>query len=165
MFSSRPIRCERNRESGAQLALASLRLAVGVIMIVHGWAKLTDVAGTAQSFDQLGMPAPQNLVYLAIAGELFGGLGLCAGFLTRIAALGPLCTMLVAIFTVHAKHGLLAKNGGFEYPLVLLLVSVFFALNGGGRFSLDAALDRAEYLPTRRRRSQPRQPIHSRHPA
>jgi putative oxidoreductase len=151
MFSSRPIRTERSRESGAQLALAALRMTVGAIMVVHGWAKLADVAGTTQSFDRLGLPAPQLLIYLAIAGELFGGLGLAAGLLTRVAALGPLCTMVVAILTVHAGHGLLAKNGGFEYPLVLLLVSGFFAINGGGRFSLDAALDRAEYRPLSRR--------------
>jgi putative oxidoreductase len=151
MFSSRPIRSERSRDFGAQVAMAALRVAVGAIMVVHGWAKLQDVAGTAQSFYQLGLPAPQALVYLAIAGELFGGLGLALGFLTRIASLGPMCTMVVAILTVHLGHGLLAKNGGSEYPLVLLLVSGFFAINGGGRFSLDGALDRAEYAPGRRR--------------
>lgn len=164
MFSSRPIRSERSRDSGAQLALAVLRVTVGIIMVVHGWAKMTNVAGTAQSFDQLGMPAPQALVYLAIAGELFGGLGLVAGLLTRVAALGPFCTMAVAILTVHAENGLLAKNGGFEYPLVLLLVSVFFAVNGGGRFSLDAAFDRAEYAP-KRARPRTRGQIPTRHAA
>ena len=81
------------------------------------------------------------MVYLAIAGEFFGGLGLALGFLTRLAALGPVCTMLVAILTVHVGHGLLAKNGGFEYPLVLLLASAFFAINGAGAWSLDAALE------------------------
>jgi len=151
MFSSRPIRSERKRDASAQLMQAALRFVVGAILAVHGWAKLTDMAGTAQSFDQLGIPAPQALVYLAVAGELFGGLGLALGFLTRIAALGPLCTMVVAILTVHAGHGLLAKNGGLEYPLVLLVVSGFFAVNGAGRYSLDAALDRAEYAPRLRR--------------
>ncbi|MEI9938949.1 MAG: DoxX family protein [Pseudomonadota bacterium] len=141
---------ERKRDSSAQLTLAALRVTVGAIMTAHGWAKLMDIAGTAQSFDQLGMPAPHALVYLAIAGELFGGLGLIAGFLTRVAALGPLCTMVVAILTVHASHGLFAKNGGFEYPLVLLLVSGVFAVSGGGRFSLDGALNRAEYARARR---------------
>lgn len=160
MFSSRAIRSERHRDSTAQLALALLRVAVGGILVVHGWAKLSNVAGTAQSFDQLGMPAPQSLVYLAIAGELLGGLGLALGLLTRVAALGPMCTMLVAILTVHVGHGLLAKNGGLEYPLVLLLVSSFFAANGAGRYSLDAALDRAEHGPFRR---GPRAVV-SRHP-
>ncbi len=162
MFLSRPIRSERKRDSGAQLALAALRVTVGAILVAHGWAKLTNLAGTAQSFDQLGMPAPQTLVYLAVAGELFGGLGLAAGLLTRIAALGPLCTMMVAILAVHASNGLFAKDGGFEYPLVLLLVSGFFAINGGGRFSLDGALDRAEYA-TGRRRARPRDALPASH--
>jgi putative oxidoreductase len=164
MFSSRPTRSERKRDFAMQLALAALRVAVGGIMIAHGWAKLSDVAGTAQSFDQLGMPMPQTLVYLAIAGELFGGLGLTVGLMTRVAALGPLCTMLVAIVIVHAGHGLLAKNGGFEYPLVLLLVSGFFAVNGGGRFSLDAVVARVEQHGPIRRRVRTRAQTLSRHP-
>ena len=135
-------------EQAAALTLTALRVAAGAILTVHGWAKLSDVAGTSQSFERLAMPAPQLLVYLAIAGELLGGLGLLLGLLTRIAALGPLCTMLVAILTVHVGHGLLAKNGGYEYPLVLLLVSAFFAVNGAGPWSLDALLEkRAERRP------------------
>jgi len=130
------------REQAAAIALGVLRVSVGGILAVHGWAKLTHIAGTTQSFEQLGLPAPGLLVYLAVAGEFLGGLGLLVGFLTRVAALGPLCSMLVAILTVHLGHGLLAKNGGFEYPLVLLLVCAFFALNGAGPGSLDALLDR-----------------------
>ncbi len=163
MIHSRiPIR-DRRHERNTQLALAVLRVAVGGILAVHGWAKLSDVAGTAQSFAQLALPAPQIMVYLAIAGELFGGLGLALGLLTRVAALGPVCTMLVAIGTVHLGHGLLAKNGGFEYPLVLLLVTGLFAVNGAGAYSLDAAFEhRAPSLLRRvlRMRDQiPSQPL------
>ena len=140
-------------------------MAVGTILMAHGWAKFTDVAGTPQSFHQLGMPVPRTLVYLAIAGELCGGLGLAAGLLTRVAALGPLCTMIVAILTVHASNGLFAKNGGFEYPLVLLLVSGFFAIHGGGRFSLDAAVGRVELGHTRSRSGTTPRQVPSRHPA
>lgn len=130
------------RERATTIALTVLRVGAGLILTVHGFAKLTDIAGTAESFAHLGLPAPHLLVYFAIAGEFFGGLGLMFGLLTRLAALGPVCTMLVAILTVHVSHGLLAKNGGFEYPLLLLLVSGFFALNGPGRVSLDALLAR-----------------------
>lgn len=128
------------RERATTIALTLLRVGVGLIMAIHGFAKLMDVTGTAESFAHIGIPAPQVLVYFAIAGELLGGLGLMLGLLARLAALGPVCTMLVAILSVHLGHGLLAKNGGFEYPLVLLLVSGFFALNGPGRLSLDALL-------------------------
>jgi putative oxidoreductase len=126
------------RSRATVIALTALRVGVGAIVAVHGWAKLSDIAGTTQSFEHLGMPAPQYLVYLAIAGELLGGVGLAVGLLTRVAALGPVCTMLVAILTVHIGHGLMAKDGGYEYPLVLLLVSAFFAFNGAGPVGLDA---------------------------
>jgi len=142
------ITSDGKREQAVAGALMVLRVGVGAIFTVHGWAKLSDIAGTTQSFEHLALPAPQFLVYLAIAGELLGGLGLLVGLLTRVAALGPMCTMLVAILTVHLGHGLLAKNGGYEYPLVLLLVSGFFVVTGAGPWSVDALLQkRAERRP------------------
>jgi putative oxidoreductase len=133
------------KASGAEDTAATLlRLAVGIIFIAHGWGKVVDVAGTAQHFASLGIPEPHIMVYVAIAGEFVGGLGLLLGFLTRIAALGTLCTMLVAIMSVHLGHGLFAKNGGWEYPLVLALVSLFFVTHGARVFSIDALLARAD---------------------
>jgi putative oxidoreductase len=133
------------KSSGAEdTAVTLLRLAVGIIFMAHGWGKVTDVAGTAQSFAALGIPEPQIMVYVAIAGEFVGGLGLVLGFLTRIAALGTMFTMLVAIMAVHIGHGLFAKNGGWEYPLVLALVSLFFVTHGARVFSIDALLARAD---------------------
>ena len=132
------------KTSGAEHTAATLlRLVVGVIFIAHGWGKVTDVPGTIQQFASIGIPEPHVMVYVAIAGEFFGGLGLLLGFLTRIAALGTLGTMLVAIASVHLGHGLFAKNGGYEYPLVLALVSMFFVTHGAGPFSVDAKLGRA----------------------
>ena len=46
--------------------------------------------------------------------------------------------MGVAVFHVHFANGLLAKNNGFEYPLTLLVLAVYFIIRGGGCFSLDA---------------------------
>lgn len=134
-----------HRASGAEsFAAALLRAAVGVVFIVHGWGKVIDVSGTAQSFAGLGIPEPHVMVYVAIAGEFFGGIGLLLGFLTRIAALGTLCTMLVAIASVHLGHGFFMKNGGWEYPLVLALVSLFFVTYGAGPLSVDGLLARAD---------------------
>jgi len=127
-----------NQGKSGTWALTLLRVTLGVVFAVHGWAKLTDVNGTAQSFASLGLPLPTLMVYLAVAGELLGGVGLILGLVARVAALGPVCTMAVAIATVHWGHGLLAKNGGMEYPLILLVASAFFAVNGAGALSLDA---------------------------
>jgi putative oxidoreductase len=133
------------------VTLTVLRVAVGLIMAVHGSLKLMDIAGTAQSFQTIGIPYPQYAVYLAIAGEFLGGIGLIVGLLTRIAALGVLSSMSVAIGFVHFGHGLLAKNGGWEYPLVLGLISLFFVTHGAGPVSLDAWFTRRSRRPRERR--------------
>lgn len=128
------------RERGIDVALTVLRVVVGVIFIVHGAMKLTDIAGTASGFESMGIPIPTVAVYLAILGEFFGGIGLALGLLTPLAALGPLCVMIFAIAYVHVGHGLLASNNGWEYPLILLLVSLVFVVKGGGPYSLDALI-------------------------
>ena len=126
------------------VSMTALRVCVGAIFAVHGAMKLLDIPGTLQGFAALGIPYPQYAVYLAIAGELLGGLGLVFGAVTRVAALGTLASMAVAIGYAHFGHGLLAKNGGWEYPLVLALVSLFFVTAGAGPVSVDARFSRRE---------------------
>lgn len=132
----------RSEQRADAVTLTALRVVTGVILATHGALKLWDFQGTVQGFAQLGIPYPQYAVYFAIAGELLGGLGLVLGLLTRLAALGTWSTMAVAIGYVHFGHGLLAKNGGWEYPLALALVSLFFVTHGGGPVSLDALFSR-----------------------
>jgi putative oxidoreductase len=120
------------------LAHSALRIVVGVIMVAHGLQKAADPAQFQQSLTGMGFPLPGLMAYLAIAGELLGGLGLVVGLLTPIAAFGVAATLLVAILAVHLKHGLFAANGGFEYPLTLLCSALWFMAAGAGPYSLDA---------------------------
>jgi putative oxidoreductase len=130
-----PIRVQTRADD---VTVTALRIATGFIMAVHGAMKLMDIPGTAQGFAEMGIPYAQYAVYLAIAGEFLGGVGLALGALTRVAAFGTLSVMAVAIGFVHFGHGLLAKNGGWEYPLILGLVSLFFITHGAGPVSVDA---------------------------
>jgi putative oxidoreductase len=120
------------------VAVTLLRISTGVIMSAHGWGKLQNLSGTIEMFTHLGLPSPKIAAYLAVAGELGGGLGLLVGLLTPIAAFGILCVMTVAITQVHWHNGLMAKDNGFEYPLTLFMVSLFFIVRGAGPVSLDA---------------------------
>jgi putative oxidoreductase len=135
----------------ATLALTVLRVAVGAILVAHGWEKLSDIQGTAASFARLGIPAPEVSVYLAILGELFGGLGLALGALTPLAAMGPVLVLAGAIWFVHRDSGLFNRNGGWEFPLTLLLVSLYFAVHGAGPLSVDALVARNRRQAIRRR--------------
>ncbi len=130
--------CETVRNKLEPIALTLLRLSTGVIMATHGWGKLQNIAGTTEAFTNMGLPYAKGMVYLAIAGELGGGLGLLVGLLTPIAAFGILCVMAVAILKVHLHNGLVAGNNGFEYPLTLFMVALFFIIRGPGPISLDA---------------------------
>ena len=132
----------RSQTRADDVTVTALRVAVGLIMAVHGAMKLMDIHGTIESFSKIGIPYPQYAVYLALAGEFLGGVGLLVGLLTRVAALGTLSTMAVAIGFVHFGHGLLAQHGGWEYPLVLGMVSLFFVSHGAGPVSLDAWFSR-----------------------
>lgn len=125
-----------------RLGLTTMRVGVGFILVAHGWLKIINLQQTQDAFLQMGL-APW-MVYLSIAGEFFGGTGLVLGLFGRIAALGIACNMAVAIVVVHLTHGLLASDGGFEYPLTLFLVALFFVTNGSGAWSLDAMLKEAK---------------------
>jgi putative oxidoreductase len=123
---------------GQDVAFLFLRVGVGIILAAHGTMKLADPVGTAEQFASLGIPLPWIAMLLAIAAEFVGGLGLVLGSLTRVAALGLLFMMFGAILAVHLGNGLFASNGGWEYPLTLLLVSFLFVVRGGGAYSFDA---------------------------
>ena len=122
------------------LAWTLLRVTVGVVMMAHGSLKLADPVGTQEFFASAGLPLPATMVWLAVAGEFLGGLGVLVGALTRLAAAGVLCVMAGAIFSVHLGNGLMASNNGFEYPLVLLMASLAFIARGPGPVSIDAVV-------------------------
>jgi putative oxidoreductase len=132
----------RTSDTLRHLTYAALRVTCGVILAAHGWLKLMDVAAWQQQLASLGIATPKVLAYCAIAGEFLGGVGLIVGLLTPLAALGPACVTAAAIVLVHWGNGLFMANNGFEFPLALLVASLFFMAHGGGAWSLDAVVFR-----------------------
>ena len=91
-----------------------------------------DGAGSAVSWDSQA---------LAALAEFGGGLALIVGLLTRLASLGIISMMVVAIGMVHVPKGdPFVSQGGpsWELAAVYLACAVLFLLLGPGRFSLDA---------------------------
>jgi putative oxidoreductase len=73
--------------------------------------------------------------------ELVGGLALAAGFLTPLGAAAVGGVMLTAVASAHWGKGFFLATGGCEFPLALGVVALACAFSGGGRWSLDNALD------------------------
>jgi putative oxidoreductase len=129
-------------------APAIARVALGVVMFPHGAQKVLGwfgghgFAGTLQFFTgKLGIPVVFAL--LAMAGEFLGALGLIAGVLSRVAAFGVACVMLVAVFTVHTHNGFFMNwtgqqaGEGFEYHLLAIALAIIVIIRGGGAWSFD----------------------------
>jgi putative oxidoreductase len=117
------------------LALLILRVVLGVIMIYHGWPKLTNLGGTIEGMSGMGVPAPALAAVFAMVAEFFGGLLILAGVFTDIAGLLFAIDMLGAITFVHAKNGFAVNEGGVEWPLALLAMALAIALAGPGRYA------------------------------
>lgn len=124
------------------IGLTLLRVTTGVVMAAHGWQKVETFSQWQQQVTELGLPAPEIAARLAVVGELGGGIALILGLLTPVAGLLILGVMGTAIATVHAGNGLFAANGGWELPLVLGVIAIFFVAHGGGPISVDALVER-----------------------
>jgi putative oxidoreductase len=133
------------------VALAILRVVLGVIFFAHGAQKMLGwfggygFSGTMGFFTN-NMHIPAVFAFLAIAAEFFGGLGLIVGLLTRIAAFGIAVNMVVAVLTVHAHVGFFMnwtgaqKGEGFEYHLLVLAMTLLMMIKGAGAASVDRAI-------------------------
>ncbi len=120
----------------ADFGLLILRVVAGAPMITHGWMKLQNVlAGKLEFGDPIGIGTEASL-YLAIFAEFFCAILLILGFLTRIALVPLIVTMLVAFFIVHSPDPFNVKELAFIY--LGLYTALFFT--GPGKLSIDSKL-------------------------
>ena len=134
-------------------SLTFLRLALGVVIFPHGIQKTLGWFGgpgfhtMMAAFTQGGIPPVFG--FLAICAEFLGGLGLILGFLSRIAAFGILCVMLVAILRVNLQFGLFMnwagnqKGEGIEFHILAIGIGLAILIRGAGAFSVDRALTKS----------------------
>lgn len=133
------------------LTLTLARLMLALVFLGHGTQKMFGWFGglgysrTLQVFEET-MGIPPVLTTMAMVAEVFGGLGLLAGLLTRIAASGVLVVMIVA----PLANGLYVRffmnwtgrnpGEGFEYHLLAIALILVVLVHGGGALSLDRYL-------------------------
>ena len=117
------------------LALLALRVVLAAVMLAHGLQKVTGFAGTAGFFASAGIPAPTLLAAYAAVVEVGGGVLMLLGVAVDIVGLLFALDMIGAIVFVHFKNGF-SGQGGYEFPLTLLAVTVALALAGPGAYSV-----------------------------
>jgi putative oxidoreductase len=119
-------------------ALLILRLALGVIFLVHGVPKFKNPAGVAGA---IGMPAWFGTVIALF--ETLGGASVLLGLLTPLGALLIAVIMIGAIYNKSMKWNIpFSKQGimGWEFDLILLAAAIVLMSLGAGVISVDAML-------------------------
>lgn len=109
-----------------------LRLAVGVIFIVHGTAKFEP--GFVGFLSNIGLP-PETQIPIALAETVSGTL-LIIGVLSRISSSLLSIIALGAIFHVKGAASLTGERG-FEIDLLLLAANLAIITMGPGRISIS----------------------------
>jgi len=127
--------------------LLILRLAMGIIFIVHGWPKLNPnspmkgAAGFGGFLKQMGVPLPGFFAWVVALLETAGALLFILGLGTRLLAVGFAVNMLVAIFV--AKRGFMKvpfsaqQATGWEFDFALLAGALALLFTGAGSLALD----------------------------
>lgn len=129
-----------NADSRAIAAGATLlRLTLGAMWVSHAWFKISafGVAGFAGWLDSLGLPG--FMAGPVVALELIGGVLILAGLYARYVSIALLPVLAVATW-VHIPNGMIFSNanGGWEYPVFLMIASVVHALIGDGALALKS---------------------------
>lgn len=143
-----------------QLSPLFLRLAIGFGFMSHGWAKLSrGPEAFAKLLTILHVPAPQLMAWLSTLVELLAGFAVFAGAFISLAAIPLICTMLVAMFSIHIHYGYsavktigLTPQGpvfgppGYEINLLYIAGLVSLMISGAGRFSIDEQIAKAKAI-------------------
>lgn len=124
------------------LPLIIPRIVVGLIFLSEGIQKFLypELVGTGR-FIKIGFSNPEFWSYFTASFEIFCGISVLIGLLTRLASIPLLIIMATAFVTT--KYPLLVEKGfwifAHEYrtDFAMLMLLLFILYYGGGGISLD----------------------------
>jgi len=126
--------------------LLFVRLYWGIQLIQSGWGKLTHLDKVTEYFTSLNLPMPHQMAFFISCVELFGGIFLALGLLSRVASL-VLTINLIMAYVIGDREALLSifsdpDKFAAAAPYVFLVAALIILLAGPGIFSIDALVDR-----------------------
>jgi putative oxidoreductase len=125
--------------------LLAVRLYWGWQLVQSGWGKLHNLERVTDYFTSLGLPMPAQMAVLISCVELFGGIFLALGLLSRLTAL-VLTVNLVAAYIIGDREALLSIFSDPDKfyaaaPYTFLVASLIVLIFGAGKASLDTLLN------------------------
>src|SRR6202521_4866591 len=115
-------------------------------LIQSGWDKLHNLPKVTEFFTSLNLPMPAQMALFISCVELFGGIFLAVGLLSRLTALVLTVNMIMAYVTAdrEALRSIFSDPDKFyaAAPYVFLIASLIILIFGPGKVSLDTLLDK-----------------------
>jgi putative oxidoreductase len=126
--------------------LLLIRLYWGWQLIQSGWGKLHHLEKVTEFFTSLGLPMPAQMAVFISCVELFGGIFLALGLLSRLTALVLTINLITAYITAdrEALFSIFSDPDKFyaAAPYTFLVASLIVLIFGAGKFSLDTLFNR-----------------------
>lgn len=124
------------------------RVLLMLLFVLFGWQKMNGFDGTVSYMSSSGLPLPSISAAVAVIIELFLGLLLLLGLLTKPVALVLALYSFITAFIGHAYWNFSGmeqyvaminfyKNMGLTGGFLLMFI------DGAGKYSVDAALKRS----------------------
>ncbi|GGJ85117.1 DoxX family protein [Pseudomonas matsuisoli] len=133
---------------GHTAAYSLLRVTYGAIMVTHGLPKLLGqahgsmgdpmVSSTRLIEQVLHLPFPGAFALMVALLEAVGGLMLALGLGTRAIALLMAIQMAAITYILGPTWAWIDR--GIEYPVLMLVLSLYIVLRGPGWYSLDTGV-------------------------
>lgn len=125
--------------------LLAVRLYWGWQLIQSGWGKLHNLEKVTDYFTSLGLLMPANMAVIISCVELFGGIFLALGLLSRFTAL-VLTINLISAYIIGDREALFSIFSDPDKfyaaaPYTFLVASLIVLIFGPGKASLDALFD------------------------
>jgi putative oxidoreductase len=126
--------------------LLLIRLYWGWQLIQSGWGKLHNLEKVTDYFTSLGLPMPAQMAVFISCVELFGGIFLALGLLSRLTAL-VLTVNLISAYIIGDREALFSIFSDPDKfyaaaPYTFLVASLIVLIFGAGKLSLDELLNR-----------------------
>lgn len=116
-----------------------LRVALGVLMLFHGYAKIRNGVSGIEGMLQ-GMGLPGWVAYGVYIGEVLAPMLLIVGWYARVGGLIIAVNMVFAVMLAHSKQLLdITKTGGWalELQMFYLVCGLAVLLIGPGRYAVN----------------------------
>jgi putative oxidoreductase len=128
--------------SWRDIAYTLVRVIIGYILFMHGWAKVTGagVASVSALMARQGLEPATLFALAAMFLETVGAICIVIGLFTRFFAAALAIELGIALLAVHFKAGFSVNQDGFEYVLLLGIVMFAIAIRGGGPYSVDRVI-------------------------